>query len=241
MADPDDRSGARTRAPPARGDRPPAVWREAARALLRTRQNRSSPRRGPRRNSPPFPDYFEKATCVSFRMDGVPLSPEEYAAALGRGAAARSYRTRAARRVRNHVAVLRRIESMLRRGQPLATGDIIRWYTLVAAGLAAGAIGADAVGRIDRIVSSVNSPRLGFWPAVQEVAALHVNLLADPFVPGFNGILARLLLRYHMGRCGLPAVVFDPVTDPPRLAGVATLEPRLLELIVQRYDGRDRA
>jgi hypothetical protein len=115
-------------------------------------------------------------------------------------------------------------------------GDVIRWYTSIACGLSAGGIAAGTLGRIERIVSAVNSPRLRFWPAVQEVAALHVNLLSDPFVPGFNGILARLLLRYHMGRCGLPPVVFDPANDPACLDSVTKLEPRLLELIVQSYD-----
>jgi hypothetical protein len=135
------------------------------------------------------------------------------------------------------VAILHRVESLLRRGQPLQTADVIRWYTSIASGLSAGGLAPGILGRIERIVSAVNSPRLRLGPAVQEVAALHVNLLADPFVPGFNGIMARLLLRYHMGRCGLPPVAFDPETDPPRLASVSTLEPRLLELIVQGYDG----
>jgi hypothetical protein len=169
-------------------------------------------------------------------MDGVPLSPDEFDAALARGAAARACRTRSAQRARNHVAILGRLESLLRRGQPLQPADVIRWYTSIACGLSAGGIAAGTLRRIDRIVSAVNSPRLWFWPAVQEVAALHVNLLSDPFVPGFNGIHARLLLRYHMGRCGMPPVVFDPSNDAPCLASATKLEGRLLELIVRSYD-----
>lgn len=170
-------------------------------------------------------------------MDGVSLTQAEFRAAMASRAAAGAHRSRSAQRVRNHVAILRRVESLLRRAQPLQPAEVIRWYTSLASGLSAGGIGAGTVGRIERIVSAVNSPRLRFWPAVQEVAALHVNLLTDPFVPGFNGILARLLLRYHMGRCGLPPVAFDPVTDPPRLASVTALESRLLELIVANYEG----
>jgi hypothetical protein len=189
------------------------------------------------------PNDFERATCVSFGMDGMPLTEQEYRAALapraGPGAASSgspgAYRARAARRVRNHVAILYRIESLLRRGQPLQVADVVRWYTSIACGLSAGGLAAGTLARIDRTVSAVNSPRLRFSPAVKEVAALHVGLLADPFVPGFNGILARLLLRYHMGRCGLPPVVFDPVLDPPRLASVAKLEARLLELIARTH------
>ena len=73
------------------------------------------------------------------------------------------------------------------------------------------------------------------------MAALHVGLLSDPFVPGFNGILARFLLRYHMGRCGMPPVVFDPELDPERLRSPPKLEARLLELIVQSRDGNGTA
>ena len=236
MTDSLDRSGARTRGASERAPQPQGrpSWRSAAQALLRTR--RAAPLESRRRAHDPLPDYFERATCVSFQMDGVPLSPAEFRAALTRGAAARACRAGSARRARNHVAILRRIESLLRRGRPLHAADVVRWYTSIAGGLSAGAIDAATAARVDRIVSAVNSPRLRFWPAVQEVAALHVHLLADPFVPGFNGILARLLLRYHMGRCGLPPVVFDPAADVPRLCEVAKLEPRLLELIVEGYD-----
>jgi hypothetical protein len=243
MTDCPDRSGARIRGIPAaaaRDERTTVPWRDAARALLRNRHVDMQTRAAPGKDGH-FPGYFERATCVSFQMDGVPLAPEEFAAALARGAASRACRTRSAQRARNHVAILRCVESLLRRGQPLQTCDVVRWYTSIACGLSAGGIAENTLGRIDRIVSAVNSPRLRFWPAVQEVAALHVNLLADPFVPGFNGILARLLLRYHMGRCGLPPVLFDPATDPPRLGAASTLEPRLLELIVQSYDGNGRA
>jgi hypothetical protein len=239
MTDRLERSDARYSGAPApqlgRDRGAPAGWREAARVLLRNRQG-SAAGGGPRANGSGSGDYLERATCVSFQMDGVPMTPEEFRAALAPPGASRACRPRSAQRVRNHVAVLRRIESLLRRNQPLQPPDVIRWYTSIASGISAGAIDAFTSGRIERVVTSVNSPRLQFWPAVQEVAALHAGLLSDPFVPGFNGILARLLLRYHMGRCGLPPVVFDPVDDPPRLTSAPKLEARLLELIVQSYD-----
>ena len=224
MTDRHDSSDVRTRPATASA----GAWRDAARELLR--------RRAALTGAPLPSDYFERATCVSFQMDGVPLGGAEFRAALAR-VGTRGCRSRAAQRVRNHVSILRRIESLLTRPQPLQTGDVVRWYTSIASGLSAGGITDAALGRIDRVVSAVNSPRLRFWPAVKEVAALHVNLLTDPFVPGFNGILARLLLRYHMGRCGLPPVLFDPDTDPPRMTSVEKLEPRLLELIKKSYDG----
>jgi hypothetical protein len=223
MTDRRDSSDVRTRPATASA----GAWRDAARALLRRRVEPTGA---------PLPaDYVERATCASFQMDGVPLAAAEFQTALAR-VGTRGCRSRAAQRVRNHVAILRRIESLLARPQPLQTADVVRWYTSIASGLSAGGITDAALERIDRVVSAVNSPRLRFSPAVKEVAALHVNLLTDPFVPGFNGILARLLLRYHMGRCGLPPIVFDPETDPPRLATVSKLEPRLLELIKQSYD-----
>lgn len=180
--------------------------------------------------------HIEQATCSSFGMDGLPLTPEEFRTAMDRGRVARARRTRSAGRVRNHVAILRRIELLLRRGQPLSGADVIRWYTSIAGGLSAGSIGNATLGRIERIVSSVNSPRLRFRPAVQEIAALHVNLLTDPFAPGFNGILARLLLCYHLGRCGLPPVVFDPETDGRRVLSEVTLVPRLINLLLESYE-----
>ena len=57
--------------------------------------------------------------------------------------------------------------------------------------------------RLAALVERMNSPELRLQAGVQQVARLHAQLLADPLVPSFNGILARLLLRYHLGRCGL--------------------------------------
>jgi hypothetical protein len=87
----------------------------------------------------------------------------------------------------------------------------------------------------------MNSPQLRLGPALREIATMHVLLLADPFVPGFNGILARLLLRYHLGRCGLPPVLFDPAADAAHLASEATLLPRLLDLITESYEATEAA
>ena len=183
----------------------------------------------------PFPGYFERATLVSFRLDGLQVNNAEVTHALARGAAGRACRSRSAQRVRNHVAVLRHVEALLRRGHPLQPAHVIRWYTSVACGLSSGRIDGQTAARIDQIASTMNSPHLRLWPAVQEIAGLHVRLLADPFVPGFNGILARVLLRYHLGRCGLPPVVFDPDADAPRMTSETALLPRLLDLILESY------
>ena len=84
--------------------------------------------------------------------------------------------------------------------------------------------------RLEAIVRQVNSPHLRLGPAVQGIARLHHQMLADPVVPSFNGILARLVLRYHLGRCGLPPVLFVPEVD----GAVMNDEPRLLARLLER-------
>ena len=189
----------------------------------------------------PFPGYYERATFVSFRLDGLQTTEGEVAAALARGAANRACRSRSSQRVRNHVAALRHVESLLARGRPLESGHVVRWYASVACGLSYGHIDGQTAARIGQVCSTMNSPQLRLRPAVREIAALHVRLLADPFVPGFNGIVARLLLRYHLGRCGLPPVLFHPETDAANLASEAALLPRLLDLILASYEATEAA
>ena len=203
------------------------------RALERTR--RASARvPPPGARDGPLPNYYERFTHMSFRLDGLEVSEDEVREALGHGAAARACRTCQARRIRNHAAILRRIERLLRDGRALTAGDVIRWYTLVACGLSCGGIDEQTPCRLERIVSGMNSPQLRLGPALRDIAAVHVRLLGDPFVPGFNGILARLLLRYHLGRCGLPPVLFHPL-DTTTPDSEATLLPKLLELLLESY------
>lgn len=225
------------RPPPPPPTRPRGGAAEQARLLrfLENRRQTTSPLAGPAQQGP-FAGYYPRATYSSFRMEGVPLDAADFAAALTRGAAARSCRTRCAQRLRNHVAVLYHLELLLRRRQPLESGSVIRWYTSIACGLSAGTIDAHALRRIEQIVAAVSSPQLRLVRAVKEVASVHVRLLADPFVPGFNGILARLLLRYHLGRCGLPPVLLDPERDPPLLRDEATFFLRLLEMLRASYE-----
>ena len=84
MTDPHDRSGTRARGASERAPAPHGRpgWRSAAQALLRTR--RAAPLNDRRRAHEPFPGYFERATCVSFQMDGLPLSADEFRTALAR-------------------------------------------------------------------------------------------------------------------------------------------------------------
>lgn len=188
----------------------------------------------------PSPDYFEEATLSSFRLDGLSLTAGDVTQALAVRAPSRACRSTTVQRVRNHVAILKHLERTLHRRRPLSAGDVLRWYTSVAGGLSSGAVDDQTAARVGHIVSRVNSPHLRLWPAVQEVAALHVRLLADPFVPGFNGILARLLLRYHLGRCGLPPVVFDPEHDAAALREIKAFLPRLIDLLEASMAGTVR-
>jgi hypothetical protein len=215
--------------------------RRLVRTLERKKRSldRAAEASGNRRRHAPFPGYFERATFVSFRLDGLQAGDGEVADALARGSAARACRSRSAQRVRNHVAALRHVETLLARGHPLQPGHVVRWYTSVACGLSSGRIDGQTEARIERVCGTMNSPQLRLWPAVQGIAGLHVRLLADPFVPGFNGILARLLLRYHLGRCGLPPVLFDPEIDARNLASESKLPSRLLELILESYEAAE--
>jgi hypothetical protein len=219
-------------APGSRGN--PDVPRLMRALELRRRSSGRVPLPVRRARDGPLPGYYERFTHMSFRLDGLDLSEEEVREALARGGAARTCRTCQARRIRNYAAILRRIERLLRAGRALTAADVIRWYTLVACGLSCGWIGEEAPRRLDRIVSAMNSPQLRLGPAVRDIASVHVRLLGDPFVPGFNGILARLLLRYHLGRCGLPPVLFRPA-DTSLPTNEATLLPTLLELLLEAY------
>ena len=183
----------------------------------------------------PLPRYYERFTYISFRLDGLDVTEAEVRAALAHGASGRACRTCQARRIRNHAAILRQIERLLRDGRPLSSGAVIRWYTLVACGLSCGWIDEQAARRLDRILSGMNSPQLRLGPALRDIAAVHLRLLGDPFVPGFNGILARLLLRYHLGRCSLPPVLFDPA-ETASLTNEAALLPKLLERLLESYE-----
>jgi hypothetical protein len=190
----------------------------------------------------PFWDaYFVRATDASFRLDGLTVSEADLTGALAPGWGRRSLGARQQQRVRNHVAILRSVERMLARGHVLKPDDVVRWYTSVACGLSTTRLDEAAASRLDGVVRQLNSPHLRLAPAVQSISRLHHQLLVEPVVPGFNGILARLPLRWHLGRCGLPPVLFDPVRDGGVLGDEAKLLARLLELIDQSHDAMSGA
>ena len=184
---------------------------------------------------PPPDEYYERATYSTFRLEGLDVSEQEVRVALERGVVRPILRSRQAQRIRNHAAILRHVESDLRAGLPLRTEGVVRWYTGISAGLSTTSLDQAAAMRLGDVVRRINSPQMRIRPALAEIATTHAQLLSDPLVPGFNGILARLLLRYHLGRCKLPGVVFDPAMDG-RAWQIDTLTGRLVELLEQRYE-----
>jgi len=128
------------------------------------------------------------------------------------------------------------MEAALRLGALLKAGGVVRWYTSVSCGLSTTSLDDATMGRIDAVARRINSPQLRLQPAVKEVARLHAQVLSDPIVPSFNGILARLLLRYHLGRCNLPPAIFAVDTQPVELSEEPSLLPRLLTAIDASYD-----
>jgi hypothetical protein len=179
-----------------------------------------------RRPSKCWPTWLAcAATRASFGLEGIAVTDADLAEALIPG---RALRSRRARRLRRHLAIFR---AMDRRPCPLTPQAVVRWYTSVADGLSVAAITPAAADRLAGVVRRINSPQMRLQPAVLETARLHCELLADTLFPGFNGILARLLLHAHLANCGLPPVVFDPARDAWRRPTPVTVANRLLEMI----------
>ncbi|HVT89349.1 MAG TPA: hypothetical protein VHD56_10885 [Tepidisphaeraceae bacterium] len=197
------------------------------------RQRRLAQRNGARA---PLPDdYFIRATCASFGLDGIISSEQEVIDALTRSPSQRKLRSRSAQRIRNHIAILQSVEKALRLGYPLKSANVIRWYTSIGGGLSNTELSAERIDRLSQIIERMNSPQLRLQPALQEILQTYNDLLSDPLFPSFNGILSRLLLRYHLGRCGLPFVVFQ--ANEPEIPTRADESPmmKLLTAIDQSY------
>jgi hypothetical protein len=203
--------------------------------IVQRKRRKAAQRDAPRRASPP-PHYFAIATLRSFQIEGIPLNQAEFTHAMARGWGGKSLRSRTDQRVRNHVAILRRIELSLKVGATLTSQTVLRWYTLISCGLSLAALDDSTMARLENIVRRINSPQFRLQPAITEIAHVHAQLNSDPLVPSFNGILARLLLQYHLGRCGLPRVVFDPTADSALLNDEPRLLKRILEIVEAAYE-----
>jgi hypothetical protein len=179
--------------------------------------------------------FYLAMTVASFRLDGLEVGDADATESLAHSPRRDHIRSRLSQRIRNHLAILRSIQRLLAAGQALTVSMVVRWYTSISCGLSNSSLTQATMDRIAGVVSRMSSPRLRLQPAVQEVAVLHAQLMADPLVPSFNGIMTRLLLCYHLGRCGLPPILFDPAADGQILANDAKLLPRMMDLIDMSY------
>ncbi len=184
----------------------------------------------------PLPRWlFVRITCTSFRLENLNVSETEATAALERRGPRRALRSPHVLRIRNHAAILKRIERAVRRSFELKLPEVVRWYTSLSSGLSIGSVDGSRARQLQEQLRRINSPRLRVEPAIREAAAVHMELLSDPVFPGFNGLLARLLLEFHLGRCQLPPVTFDPDMDRDRFNGEAAFSARLVERILASY------
>jgi hypothetical protein len=181
-------------------------------------------------------EYFAAATLSSFQLEGIQINPSEVTEAMTRGWSGRELGSRTSQRIRNHVAILRRIESSLRAGAAITSQTVVRWYTSISCGLSLASLDETNMVRLDNVVRRMNCPQFRLQPAITEIARVHVQLNADPLVPSFSGILNRLLLQYHLGRCGLPRVTFNPAVDSSLLKDEPRLLKRILELVDSAYE-----
>jgi hypothetical protein len=179
--------------------------------------------------------FLTRFTVSSFKLDGLEVTEAQATSAMAASSMQRPFRSRLSQRLRNHLAILWNIQRAVAANRPLKGETIVRWYTSVSCGLSNTGLDEATMDRLQAVAGRISSPRLRLQPAVQDVARVHARLIADPVVPSFNGILARLMLCYHLGRCGLPPVMFDPVADRPLLTQESALLPRLMDLIDASY------
>lgn len=180
----------------------------------------------------PSREFLARATYSSFRLDDMDLSETDVVEAMVLSGALRGMRSRQSQRIRNHVAILRQIQAALAVGQSLRASAVIRWYASISSGLCMTGLDTATLNRIDAMVRRINCPQLRLQAALTEIAQLHYQLLSDSLFPAFNGIIARLFLQYHLGRCSLPPILFDPTLPPETFSS----EQRLLRPILQAID-----
>ena len=203
---------------------------DRAAALRRVERKRRLAQRAPVNRFVLPTDLLGRITYSSFRLENLSIAERDVSEALACGAGRRAFRPPQLLRIRNHVAILRHIQKSTRRGQELKLPVVVRWYTSFSCGLSMG-VDLTRVGRLEQCLRRINSPQLRLQQAIADVAHVHVQLASDPIFPGFNGILARLLLQYHLARCGLPLVAFAQVEVTH-----TKFEAALLDMVSDAYD-----
>ncbi len=178
-----------------------------------------------------------RITQASFELEDLCITAQELELARAPSTQPRRLRPLQVLRFRNHMAILRAIERSTERQEPIGPAAVLRWYTSISCGLSIAPVDEPRTARLERVLRRINSPNLRIQQAVPDACELHVCLMADPVFPGFNGLVSRLLLQYSLLRCGLTMVALDPARDCLRLRDPAALAPRLLELVLQSWDG----
>lgn len=184
----------------------------------------------------PSREFLARATYSSFRLEQMDITETDVVQALVLSGTLRGMRSRQSQRIRNHVAILRQITSSLALGQTLRGSSVIRWYASISSGLCMTGLDTATLNRIDAVVRRINCPQLRLQAAITEINHLHYQLLSDSLFPAFNGILARLFLQYHLGRCSLPPVMLDPTLPPDTFTSEQRLIRPLLQAIDLAYD-----
>lgn len=177
--------------------------------------------------------FLVDATHASFAIEGIHASLEQVARAVGHQQRVRAFRSPLTHRIRAHASILRCCERLIATGRPLRVDHVVRWYTGLSAGVTSTPVeSSDVRRRVDAAVSRLNAPTRRLARAIDEAVALYRELLRDPVVPGYGGIVARLMLNLQLGRSGLLPVIVDPAGDD----GAPLDAAALLGLLGQRYD-----
>lgn len=183
--------------------------------------------------------FLGKTTLISLRLEGLEAGEGDVIGAMMNGGVRGDLRSRRAQLVRNHVAIQLQVERLLRNAVPLKPSHILSWYASLCSGRPTTGLDAAGLTRLEQVSRQVNSPPLHLQAALSDIATLHADLLHDPLVPSFEGMLARLLLQYHLGRCGLPMILFDTHTDEPRKMDQKRTWSRLIHLLHVRLVSLD--
>jgi hypothetical protein len=174
-------------------------------------------------------------THVSFCLEQLDLPRHETERVIARSYTHRGFRSRLSARLRNHAAILLRIERLLASGRDLRVDHLLQWYAGISAGLCSAMPAGPKIERLQQVLRRVNSPHMRIGSAVTEIASLHYEALTDALVPSFHGIIARLLLHYQLGRCGLLPPAFRP-EDVGRFRSGAETQRCIMQRVADAYE-----
>jgi hypothetical protein len=203
---------------------PPALLRRVERAVRLFR------REGLQGTTPR--SWLIGATAASLRLDGISFTDRELAQALQSPTRHRGMCSARLLRLRNHLAILRALERRARKGFDLDAPCVLRWYTSLSCGLSISSVPQEQLDRLSSHLRPMNAATSRAAQAIFEAASVHVRLVAHPLFPGFNGLLARLLLQYHLIRSCLPPVRLDPMRDRNLLS--QPTDPKLFARLLER-------